>query len=94
MYPLSVLTDFFSVVREDPRIGPTHISLYAALLELWQRREFENPLTLFSHEVMPLCKIAGVATYHKSIRDLNRYGYIKYMPSHDRFTRSLVYLPG
>jgi hypothetical protein len=41
---------------------------------------------------MKLAKISGVATYHKSIRELDEYGYIRYEPSYNRYKRSVIYL--
>ncbi len=83
---------FLKTASEDPRIGPIHISLYAALIGLWEQKNKENPLTIFSKDIMSLCKISGVATYHRSIRELHQYGYIKYVPSYNHFIGSLVYL--
>jgi hypothetical protein len=83
---------FMRRAKEDPRIGPLHISLYAALLILWIDRGCAHPLSVFSHEVMPYCKITGPATYHRSIRQLAAYGYIRYVPSYNHLLGSLVYL--
>lgn len=92
MHQLQAVEDFFSAIADDPRINTTHISLYMALLKIWGERRFESPIRVFSYEVMPLCKISGIATYHKSIRELHRYGYIRYVPSYYRFSRSKVYM--
>ena len=86
------LFHFLKAASEDPRIGPVHISLYAALLGLWEQKSKENPFSVFSWEVMPFCKISGVATYHRSIRELHQYGYIKYVPSYNHFLGSSIYL--
>ena len=83
--------NFLLAAKEDARISPVHISLYTALLLLRQEMD-QHPLCVFSHQVMPLCKISGSATYHKSIRELHNYGYIKYVPSYNHFLGSLVYL--
>ncbi len=92
MYQMQPLEDFFSAIADDPRINTTHISLYMALLKLWGENGFQNPVNVFSHEVMSLCKVSGVATYHKKIRELSDYGYIRYEPSYYRNKRSVVYL--
>jgi hypothetical protein len=87
-----LITNFMVKVKEDPRIGPMHISLYTALLSLWLQRNCIHPLSVFSHDVMPVCKISGPATYHRSIRQLHEYGYIKYVPSYNHYLGSLVWL--
>ena len=91
---LDVLSSFLATAKEDPRINTAHISLYVSLIYFWQQKQYKNPLSLFRHDLIPLCKISGSATYHKSIRDLHRFGYIKYIPSFNRFEGSLVYILG
>lgn len=88
---VQLLSNFLEAVRDDPRIGPAHISLYLSLIGFWSEKNFESPLSVFSYEIMPLCKIAGSATYHRSIKELHEYGYIKYVPSYNHFLGSLVY---
>jgi hypothetical protein len=90
--PVLMICRFIEVVKDDARINAYHISLYAALILHWSQRGFENPMQVFSREVMPFCKISGTATYHRSIRDLCDFGYIKYVPSFNHFLGSLVYL--
>jgi len=87
-----LIRGFMAKAKEDPRIGPMHISLYTALLYLWQERNCTHPLSVFSHEVMPVCKISGPATYHRTIRQLHSLGYIKYVPSYNHYLGSLVWL--
>lgn len=83
---------FLSSAKEDARITSVHISLYTSLVWFCQHRECIHPFTVFSHELMPLCKVSGTATYHKCIRELHQYHYIRYIPSNNRFVGSLVYL--
>ena len=90
MKETELLVKFMDAVKDDPRIAVTHIGLYAALLTLWHKRE--HPLSIFSHEVMPYCKLFGPATFHRNIRQLAEYGYIKYIASHNHVLGSLVYL--
>ena len=92
MSELKPLSEFFSAIAHDPYIGTTHISLYMGLLNYWNEHGCKNPISVFRHELMELCKISGYATYHKCIKELSDYGYIKYMPSYNRNRRSLVYL--
>jgi len=93
MSNLEPLADFFQAIAHDPRISITHIGIYAALLQYWQEHNFENPMCAFSYEIMRLAKISGSATYHKIIKDLNDFGYIKYEPSYKRNQGSKVYFP-
>lgn len=86
------VASFMEMIQEDVRINPAHISLYAALVHCCRKKQYQHPLTVFSYEIMPLCKISGTATYHRSIRELHQYGYIRYVPSYNHFLGSLVYL--
>lgn len=86
------LSEFFDAIAGDPRISITHIGIYAALLQYWSEHHFENPVHVFSYEIMGIAKISASATYHKSIRDLSDYGYIKYEPSFKRNKGSRVFM--
>jgi len=91
MDQLKPLSDFFNAISGDPRISITHIGIYAALLQYWSEHYLENPIHVFSHEIMRIAKISASSTYHKSIRDLSNYGYIRYEPSYKRNRGSKVY---
>ncbi len=91
MEQLKPLSDFFNAIAGDPRISITHIGVYAALLKYWSEHHYENPVQVFSYEIMRIAKISASTTYHKSIRDLNSYGYIRYEPSFKRNKGSKVY---
>ena len=88
---LKPLSDFFIAIERDPRISITHIGIYAALLQYWKEHQYANPIQVFSYEIMHIAKISASATYHKSIRDLSEYGYIKYEPSFKRNQGSKIY---
>lgn len=92
MTDLKPLSEFFTAIAGDPHINTTHISLYMGLLKYWNEHNCKNPISISRQEVMQLCKISGYATYHKCIKELSDYGYIKYVPSYNRNRRSLVYL--
>ena len=88
----SVLYGFMETVREDPRIGPSHISLYMAILYCAKIQGSQMPVSVHSKELMRQAKISGMATYHKCMRDLNELGYIRYIPSYNPVLGSLVYV--
>lgn len=46
----------------------------------------------FSRDLMYLAKISGLSTYYRSVRQLNDYGYIKYEPSRNHFSGSLIHI--
>lgn len=92
METLKPLSDFFDAIKKDGRISITHIGIYAALLQYWKEKGLINPIIAFSHDIMPIAKISSSETYHKCIKDLNDFGYIKYEPSFNRNIGSSIYI--
>ena len=78
---------------KDERLMATHISLFTALFVQCQRNGFISPFPVTRKELMGYSRIASIATYHKCIRELDEYGYIRYQPSYDPVKGSLVYWP-
>ena len=94
MESLKPLSDFFSAIKNDYRINITHIGIYAALLQYWKEHDYSNPVYVFSYEIMQIAKVSASTTYHKNIKDLNDFGYIRYVPSFKRNQGSRIYFPG
>ena len=86
------LDAFYAAIREDHRIGPTHISLYMAIFYLYSCNNFVNPVPVRRVLLMELTKISGLATYHKCLKELVEGGYVKYEPSHTARVKSKIYL--
>lgn len=82
----------FELIVGAPETGPSHISLYVAILHFASCQSYNNPVTVFSRDLMKRAKIAGFATYHKCMRDLKAIGLINYVPSCNPFLGSLIYL--
>jgi hypothetical protein len=85
------LVHFYWRVRDDHRIGATHISLYGALYYFFILGHFQNPVLIKRKTLMEFAKISGLATYHKCIKDLKQFGYIDYLPSYSPAKSSRVY---
>jgi replication initiation and membrane attachment protein DnaB len=92
MGEIKELTSFYEAILDDPRIGPTHISLYMALFQLYNVNGLENPVEINRHQVMRVAKINGIATYHKCIQNLEDFGYIRYRSSFNPAIKSQVFL--
>lgn len=92
MEEIKELTSFFSAIKNDNRIGATHISLYIALFQFYNTNRLSNPIQITRTAVMEVAKISGLATYHKCMKDLVEYGYINYLPSQNPLIKSVVYL--
>ncbi len=85
---------FLNAIREDNRISPVHISLFIAVVQQWNKNNWQNPVGILTRELMQLSKISGRATYYRALKELHEYGYIKYVPSHNKLTGSFIYLIG
>lgn len=86
------LEEFQSRIADNPQIGPSHISLFIAILHAAASQGFTSPISVFSRDLMKGAKIYGVATYHKCMQELKELGFIEYVPSYNPLLGSLVYL--
>jgi hypothetical protein len=86
------LASFFDRVSADERLNPTHVSMYVSLFQFWNANRFQNPISISRNELMKVSKISAKATYHKCMKELNEWQYLKYKPSYNPFKGSLVYL--
>jgi hypothetical protein len=77
----------------DGRLNMTHVSLFSALFVQWQRGGFKSPFSVTRKTLMAFSRIASIATYHKCIKELDGYGYIRYEPSYHPKLGSQVYWP-
>lgn len=78
------------LIGKDSRLNPSHISLYMALFQLWNFNRFPDIFFIQRDEVMRLARIGSRSTYHKCIRELDTWYYLKYLPSYNHFQGSRV----
>jgi SOS-response transcriptional repressor LexA len=91
METLKPLSDFFKAIEKDCRISVTHIGIYAALLQFRADSGFINPIQAYRYEIIDIAKLSSPKTYHKCMRELSEYGYIRYEPTRKRNHRSIIY---
>ena len=89
---IKLLAGFFEKASDDDKLNSTHISMYMALFQFWNINHFQNPISISRNQVMKVSKICSFATYHKCIRELNEYGYLRYLPSYNPYKGSLITL--
>ncbi|RXK86980.1 hypothetical protein ESB13_09415 [Filimonas effusa] len=85
------LTGFYTVAIRDERLSSIHISVYMALFQYWNLNSFKNPIYITRREVMQKAKVQQTS-YHKCMRELHAFGYIKYIPSYHPVLGSQVYI--
>lgn len=76
----------------DERLSPLHISLYYALFHSWNLSKFQTPISISRHDIMRACKIGSANTYTKCLKELDEWGYIKYIPSHNPYKGSQIHM--
>jgi len=76
------LTQFIQRVVSDTRLKPVHISLTMALCHEWTTGPLQQPYRISRRILMSNSRIRSKATYHKALKDLQLFGYIKYSPSY------------
>jgi hypothetical protein len=92
MDKLQKLTQYISKVVADDRLKPIHIAMAFALCDVWIIEQFQQPYRVSRRVLMQASKIRSKATYHKVIRELQTFGYLKYNPSYHPINASKVVL--
>lgn len=86
------LCTLLSHAARDARLLPVHLSLYTAVLIIWQQSNFCRSFRISRKELMRLGKLASTATYHKCLKELIGFGYLTYQPSYDHYRGSRITL--
>jgi hypothetical protein len=81
---------FVAQVASDPRLGPWHLCLYTAMAYLGKDVEPGAFFNVTRKKLMRHSGIRSIATYHKRLSELVRYGYIRYQPSYNPFKGSQI----
>jgi len=87
------LNAVFQQFSRDSRLNPTHISLYMALFQYWNINRFPGEFYINREEIMKMSKIGSKATYHRCLKNLHRWKYIRYLPSHNPYKGSKIKMP-
>ncbi|WP_276372933.1 hypothetical protein [Chryseolinea sp. H1M3-3] len=86
------LIPFVHKLASDIRLKPNHISLCFALYHAWVGSSFQNIFQVSRSKLMGTSRIRSRATYHKTMKDLQAFGYLKYTPSYHPVNGSSVAL--
>ncbi|MGB3345431.1 MAG: hypothetical protein WBA61_16090 [Aequorivita sp.] len=87
------LNAVFQKFYTDPRLNSTHISLYMALFQYWNINRFPEEFYINREDIMKMSKIGSKATYHRCLKNLHCWKYIRYFPSHNPYKGSTIRLP-
>lgn len=86
----SHMEKFWSVAELDTRLHSPHLVLYLALCQVWSKCCLVSPFIIQRKELMRLARIGSRVTYYRCMRELHRYGFIRYAPSYDYYRGSFV----
>lgn len=94
MEQLQQITHYITKVTSDERLKPIHLALSFALCNGWIIAQFQQPYRVSRKVLMQASRIRSKATYHRVIKDLQSYGYLKYYPSYHPKNASRVIIMG
>jgi hypothetical protein len=77
----------------DKGIKPSHMSLFTALFVIWRDSGYRSRFSASRKALMAISSIDSIATYHKCVKELNRFGYIIYAPSYHPKEGSTISMP-
>ena len=75
------LNGFFLRLNRDQRLTAHHISLYMATFHFWNAALFQDSINASRDQLNKLSRLRGRTTYAKCMKDLHRWGYIRYIPT-------------
>ncbi|MEQ1584932.1 MAG: hypothetical protein ABL895_03575 [Cyclobacteriaceae bacterium] len=86
------LTTYLHKIVSDRRLKPVHLSLSLAICDTWINNHFDQPFRISRSELMRASRIRSYATYHKTLKELQKTGYLTYTPSYHPVKASSVCL--
>jgi hypothetical protein len=93
MDKLELLIEHIGKITSDERLKPVHVSLLVALCTSWITSDFNMHYNISRKTLMKRSRIRSKATYHKTIRELQEFGLLKYLPSyHPRYGSTVEFL--
>src|SRR5688572_18415166 len=76
------ISEFIGSLVTDDRLRPIHIALSTALCHAWISSQFQQPYSVSRSKLMRASRINSKATYHKTLKELQAFGYVEYRPSY------------
>ncbi|KAA0994221.1 hypothetical protein FXO21_26205 [Dyadobacter sp. UC 10] len=86
------IAKFFNRILIDRRVRVWHVGTYLALVLLWDRNRQSSPFQVTRRMIMQMSRTRSPATYHKYLKELETFGYIKYLPSFHPTQGSKIWL--
>ena len=87
---IKLLNAAFEKFFLDDHLKPTHISLYMALFQEWNCNRFAKEFSVNRRDLMTASKIGSKSSYHRCLRDLDKWEYLSYYPSNSPYKGSKI----
>jgi hypothetical protein len=87
-----LLKKFLIKAASDNKLTASHISIFTAILILWEENNKTKSLSIDRQDIMQLSKINSKMTYHKCLKHLHQERYLIYKPSCSPLLRSQIVL--
>ena len=88
---LDIFKNCLLSLSRDERITVWHLAIVFGILQL-ATNDAAGPVYISRKKVMQASRIGSIVTYHKCMKELQLFGYIRYTPSYHPGIRSVVYL--
>lgn len=82
------ISHYLDKIEAQENFLASHCCLFLAIFSVWEKSNFSLKFKVSRKILMRLSKIASTATYHKCLKDLIHFGFIKYEPTYDYFRGS------
>lgn len=86
------LRDYMFMLATDKRLTVWHLAVIFSIMQLATGNLFTEAIHISRKKVMRFAKIKSFVTYHKCITELERFGYLIYIPSYHPEYGSKVHL--
>lgn len=81
---------FLEKLSKDKRISVWHLALIIGILQLSYKQNQDREVKINRRELMKISCINTFPTYHKYLKELQKYGYVIYIPSYHPKSRSVI----
>lgn len=84
------LLKYISLYEQDERLNVWHLALLVAIITLAYKQKQSQTIKVSRSKIMKLSHVNTLPTYHKYFKELQDFGYIKYIPSYHPDCRSEI----
>lgn len=84
--------EFLTLITEDKRLNVWHIGLLIAVIKLANMQNEKDFIRVSRSKLMYYSHVKNITTYHKYFKQLQDFGYIKYIPSYHPGYKSTIEL--